>query len=96
MNTKRVDSDHITEIAIWNDGAIPAYQPYRITCMDADYDTATDRRTPPTARISLLCATSADVASTRRIAAEYAHVADVAEALQTEKRAAYAAQYGED
>lgn len=90
MITKRVDADHITEIAIWNDGAIPAYQSYRITCMDADYDTATDRRTPPTARISLLCATRADVASVRRLAAEYTYVADVAEQLQAEKRAAYA------
>lgn len=95
MLIKRADADHYTEIAVWNDGDQPAYQSYRITCMDADYDTATDKRVPPTAHISLLSTTRADVAVTRRLAAEYTYVADVAEALQAEKRTAYAARFGE-
>lgn len=87
MLINRTDRDHHTEIVIWNEGDVPAYQGYRITCMDVDWDRATGTRQPPTAHISLLCSTSADVAQARRLAAEYTYVADVAEALQAEKRA---------
>lgn len=89
MQTKRHDADHYTEIAIWNEGDQPAYQSYRVTCMDLDIDRETGMRQPPTARIALLTTTGADIAQTRRLAAEYTYVADVAEALQTEKRAKF-------
>ncbi len=94
MLTNRKDDDHHTEIAVWNEGDIPAYQSYRITCMDLDYDTKADKRMPPTARIWLLSTTGADVEQTRRLAREYDYVADLAEQLQAEKRAAYAARFG--
>lgn len=87
MLTKRSEHAGWTEIVIWNEGDQPAYQSYRIICMDADI--ADDKRVPPTARISLLTTTQADYTSTRRLAAEYTYVADIAEALQAEKRAAY-------
>jgi hypothetical protein len=90
MLTKRNDSDHYTEIAVWNEGDQPAY---RIICMDIDIDRETGMRMPPTAQISLLATTQADYASARRLAAEYTYVADIAEALQAEKRAAYEARY---
>lgn len=94
MLTKRADADHYTEIMIWNDGDDPAFQSYRVTCMDVDYDRTADTRIPPTAHIALLSSTQADVAHARRLAREYDYVADIAEALQAEKRAAYAARYG--
>lgn len=89
MHITRTDHDGYTEIVVWNEGHNPAYLSYRIICMDVDIDRATDQRTPPTARISLLCSTSADIETTRRLAAEYAEVASIAERLQAEKRAAY-------
>lgn len=93
MITNRKDSDHYTEIAVWNEGDTPAYQSYRITCMDVDYDTKADKRVPPTARISLLSSTSATVDVMRRLIYEYETVLGVADALQREKRAAYAERY---
>ena len=89
MLTKRSEHDGWTEITIWNDGDQPSYQSYRIMCHDFGYDQQAHARTLPTARISLMCSTSATVEEARRLAAEYTYVADVAEALQAEKRAAY-------
>lgn len=87
MITKRVDHDGWTEIALWNEGDQPAYQSYRITCFNVDIDKR-GNRLPPTARISLLSMTQADYTAVRRLVAEYTEVADVAEALQAEKREA--------
>lgn len=86
MHTQRTDRDGWTEIRLQS-----AYSGrYYITCMDVDLDEQTGERQPPTVHISLLSLPQADVAQTRRLAAEYADVADVAEALEREKRAAYA------
>lgn len=93
MLTERKDNDHYTDIAIWNEGDEPAYQSYRIICMDIDIDRKTGMRQPPTAHISLLTTTQTTYETVRRLAAEYAYVADVAEALQAEKRTAYAARF---
>lgn len=89
MLTNRKDSDHYTEIAVWSEGDHPAYQSYRIICMDMDIDQETGMRLSPTVRISLLSVTGATIENTRRLAREYDYVADLAEALQAEKRAAY-------
>lgn len=89
MLTNRFDRDNHTEITVMRNDAIPPWDTYRITCMDADI--VQDKRVPPTAHISLLASTQADIAHTRRLAAEYEYVASIAEALQIEKRHAYAA-----
>lgn len=78
MQTKRVDHPTHTEILIWNDGAVEAY---RITC--ANFGPS------PTAHISLLCVARATIEEARRLAAEYAYVADLAEQLQEEKRTGF-------
>ena len=88
MHTKRVDGPHMTEILIWNDGDQPGFQSYRITCMDIDIS-IDGERVSPSAHISLLTSHQPTVESVRRLAAEYTYVADVAEQLQAEKRAAY-------
>lgn len=91
MITKRSDHDGWTEIVVWNEGDQPAYQSYRITCMDADWD---GERHPPTARISLLTTTQTTYETVRRLAREYEYVADLASQLEAEKRIAYAALAG--
>lgn len=94
MLTKRHDADHYTEIAIWNEGDEPAYQSYRVLCMDLDIGSG-DTRKPPTARISTPgTPPGIGFVDMCRLAAEYVYVADIAEALQAEKRAAYAARFG--
>lgn len=99
MHQLRQETEYGTEIYIFaSQEALEArdvWQAYRVTCGEFYYDTQLDKRHPPTARIFLLTASGADIATVRQIAAEYAAVADVAEALQAEKRAAYAAKYGE-
>lgn len=97
MQTKRRDDKDtgITEIYIWFDGGDKPqwHSSYSVTCADFDFD---GKRQPPTARFSLLVPNNhATLADIRRIAHEYAMVADVAEALQAEKRAAYAQRFGE-
>lgn len=89
MMINRKDSDHYTEIDLWNDGDYPAYQSYRITCMDIDIDKETGMRQLPTAHISLLSSTGVTVDVLRRLVYEYETVLGVADALQIEKRAAY-------
>jgi hypothetical protein len=90
MHTKRVEHDHYTEIIVWNEGDQPAYQSYRITCANFDFDYAAGgSRILPTVRITLLSSPRATVEEVRRLAAEYTYVADLAEKLQAEKRAVY-------
>lgn len=82
MHTERKDGEHGTEIAIWSEGDAS----YRITCMDFDRD---GEVIPPTPHVLLLTSHRPTPADVRRLATEYAYVADVAEALQAEKRAAF-------
>lgn len=82
MLTKRKDHDNHSEITIWNEGDT---QGYRITCPNIP----TVPGQPPTAGISLLNPARATVEETRRLAAEYTYVADIADALQAEKRAKF-------
>lgn len=98
MHTIRQETEFGTELIIFTTQEAlerrDVWQAYRVTCADFDYDHATDKRQPPTARVSLMSATRADAALTRQLAAEYTAVADAAEALQAEKRAAYAERFG--
>lgn len=87
MQMERTDADHYTEIALWNEPRA-WHTTYTITCMDVD-TTRNGERLPPTARIALLTWQDPTPENVRRLAAEYIYVADVAEALQAEKRAAY-------
>ena len=87
MQIERTDHDHYTDIAVYNEGD-RAWNSYRITCMNIDI--IDGQRAAPTAQISLLILPpGADYASVRRLVAEYTYVADLAEALQAEKRAAF-------
>lgn len=97
MQTKRTDAEHMTEIVVWFDSDAPQWgAAHSITCMAVDISIDGERQ-PPTARFSLLTPHSrATIADLRRIAHEYAQVADVAAELQAEKRAAYHARFGED
>lgn len=94
MQTIRQESDFGTEIYIFfSDEAFArrdVWNAYRVRCADFDHDAARAISVQPTARISLLCASMTDVATARRLATEYAQVADIAEALEAEKRTAYA------
>lgn len=90
MKTERTERDGYTEILIWNEGDQVAYQSYRITCQDFDYDHAAGgTRILPTVRISLLSVSQPTPEAVRRLAREYDYVADVAEELQAEKRATF-------
>jgi hypothetical protein len=93
MIIERKDEDHYTELSIYNDGERHPVSVYRVTCMDMDIDRDGQRLTP-TARISLLCSTSANVETAQRLAIEYLFVAGAAAALQAEKRAKYAERFG--
>ena len=93
MIVERVERDGYTDISIYNAGDLP-WNAYRVTCMDIGYERETDKRAPPTVHISLLTTTNPTVENVRRLVAEYTYVADIAEALQAEKRAAYAEKYG--
>lgn len=88
MITRRTDCDGYTTIMIRNEDA-PSWNAHVVTCMDVDID-KDGRPQPPTAGISALTlGAGASVSDLRRLAAEYAYVADLAEQLQAEKRAAY-------
>src|SRR5687768_2605019 len=87
---QRNDGPHMTEILIWNEGDQPGFQSYRITCTDCDIS-LDGERVSPTAFISLLTSHQPTIESVRRLAREYDYVADVAEQLQAEKRAKFAA-----
>lgn len=91
MIVERIERDGYTDIQIRNEGAVP-WAAHRVTCSDFDIDEATGQRQPPTVFISLLVAGSGITPElTRRLAREYDYVADIAERLQAEKRAAYSA-----
>lgn len=88
MITERSDHDGWSEIIVYNAPRDP-WNAYRIVCMDVDINPAGGGGMLPTANILLPAMTQADHASARRLAREYDVVADIAEALEAEKRAAF-------
>lgn len=93
MLTERIDYEYGTEIVIWNEGT-DRYRGYVVMCKDFDHDKAKDyTRVSPTANIHMQGLSTQNAQSLRQLATEYAFVADVAEQLQAEKRAAYAERY---
>lgn len=85
MQIERTDYEHGTEIVIGNEKSPVAYT---VICSDCGRDK--DRRPiPPTVNVYLPKTKTLDFESVRRLARELDYVADVAEALQAEKRAAY-------
>lgn len=96
MLIDRFDREGYTEIVMYANGVREPWSAYRITCMDVDINREDGLRVLPTAHIGLLAATSATVDTVRLLVKEYAEVADVAEQLQNEKRAAYAAMTNDD
>lgn len=90
MIIERTDGSHYSELLIYPGVRHPAMR-YGVVCMD--YDIVNDQRAEPTARISPLTTTSADVDALMNLAREYLFVAGAAAALQAEKRAKYADMY---
>lgn len=92
MIVERVERDGYTDITVRSKEDVP-WNAHRITCMDIDIDDDGQRQ-PPTVHISVLTLRhGASIESLRRLAREYDYVADVADALQAEKRAAYDARF---
>lgn len=68
---------------------------HEVTCADLEYDHATQQRVAPTARVSLLGrGAGLCFEDVRRLADDYAVIADIAMRLEAERRAAYAERFG--
>ena len=88
MRVERIDHEHYTELRVYRLAHEP-WAVYTVICKNMDYDHTTRTFKQPTARITPLPGAGITPDDLRRLAREYDYVADLAEELQLDKRAAF-------
>lgn len=91
------DDFGVTWIYIYPDGEHKQSRTrHEVYCAEFDYDEKAGARVPPTVHVHLLgTGYTLCFEDVKRLAREYDYVADVAVALEAEKRAAYEARFAE-